>query len=291
MTAVDPLTPSRAPSLGPDLDARLDAAQARIAALGSVLVAVSGGADSALVVALAGRALGGRAAAAMGVSAAYPAEELDWARRVCDQLGVPLHEVPTHQLEDASFLRNDAERCFHCRDELYRGLRPLADSLGLAALCDGTNADDLGDLRPGLRATRRAGVVSPLADAGITKEQVRAASRAWRLPTWDKPQQACLSSRIPRGTPITVAALRRVEEAERWLRDRGIRQLRVREHGDVARIECEDPADIARLAGPPLREACSRALRSLGYAAVSVDLEPFATGRLARLDAAAGPAT
>lgn len=274
------------PALDAALSAKLDAAQARLHDLGSALVALSGGADSALVVALARRALGARVAAAMGVSPAYPREELDSARAVCALLDVPLHEVPTGQLEDAAFLRNDGARCYHCRDNLYSVLGPLAAAHGLAAICDGTNADDLGDHRPGLRAAREAGVVSPLAEASITKAEVRAASRALGLPTWDKPQQACLSSRIPRGTPITVGALRRVEQAERWLRAQGFTQLRVREHGDIARLELPEE-DIARLAADPLRTRCVEALRGFGYAFVSLDLEPFETGRLNRLAPAA----
>jgi len=226
--------------------------------------------------------VGDRAAGAMGTSAAYPEEELSSARATAAHIGARLLEVPTGQLADPAFLRNDAQRCFHCRDDLYSVLRPLADTHGFDAICDGTNADDLGDFRPGRRAALEAGVVSPLADAGITKQQVRDASRAFGLPTWDKPQQACLSSRIPRGTAITLTALRRVERAEAWLRAQGFTQLRVREHGDIARIELE-PQDIARLAQEPLRSECVDALRELGYAFVSVDLEGFATGRLNRL--------
>jgi uncharacterized protein len=276
--------PALEAAVGSALLTKLDAAETRLHELGSALVALSGGADSALVVALARRALGSRVEAAMGVSAAYPAEELASARSVCALLDVRLHEVPTGQLEDADFLRNDGQRCFHCRDDLYGVLAPLAAARGLAAICDGTNVDDLGEHRPGLRAARQAGVISPLAGAGITKAEVRSASRALGLPTWDKPQQACLSSRIPRGTPITMGALHRVEQAERWLRQQGFRQLRVREHGDVARLELPEE-DIARLAEEPLRGRCVAALRGLGYAFVSLDLEPFATGRLSRIGA------
>ena len=269
-------------SVTPELAAKLDAARARLRGLGSVLVAFSGGADSALVLALANQALGEKAAAGMGLSAAYPAEEVDVARTVAQQLGMRFLTVDSRQLEDPDFLRNDAERCYHCRDDLYTHLRPLADAHGLRAICDGTNADDLHDHRPGRRAAAEAGVVSPLADAGITKREVREASRALHLPTWDKPQQACLSSRIPHGVPITVTALRRVERAERLLRNEGFRQLRVREHGDCARIEVEAP-DIPRLLDDALRTRIVAGVRACGYAFVSLDLEGFATGRLNRL--------
>jgi len=265
------------------LAAKLDTVRARLHSLGGVLVAFSGGADSALVLALAREVLGDRAAAAMGVSAAYPEEEVRSARATAEHLGVTLLEPPTAQLADAAFLRNDGQRCFHCRQELYTVLRPLADELGLPAICDGTIIDDLGDVRPGLRATAEAEVISPLAEAQIGKSEVREASRALGLPTWDKPQQACLSSRIPHGTPITVTSLRRVEEAEGWLRARGFRQLRVREHGDVARIELEELEDIARLARDPLRGECVAALRALGYLFVSLDLERFRSGKLNRI--------
>lgn len=266
----------------PDLDARLQAARERLRALGSVLVAFSGGADSALVLALAQQALGERAAAGMGLSAAYPAEEVDAARAVAARLGVRFLEVDTHQLDDPDFLRNDSQRCYHCRDELYAQMRALADAHGLVAVCDGTNADDLGDHRPGRRAAEEAGVVSPLAEAGLTKAQVREASRALRLPTWDKPQQACLSSRIPRGTPITLASLRRVERAERVLRAEGFGQMRVREHGECARVEVE-AQDIPRLLDDALRLRVVEGLRACGYTFVSLDLEGFASGRLNRL--------
>ena len=264
------------------LDAKLDAAREQLRGLGSALVAFSGGADSALVLALAQQALGDRAAAGMGLSAAYPADEVDAARAVAAQLGVRFLDTGTNQLGDPAFMRNDSQRCYHCRDELYAQLRLLADAHGLRALCDGSNADDLHDHRPGRRAAAEAGVVSPLADAGITKQEVRDASRALGLPTWDKPQQACLSSRIPRGTPITVTALRRVEAAERLLRAEGFRQLRVREHGECARIEVE-LQDIPRLLDDGLRERVVNGLRDCGYAFVALDLEGFASGRLNRL--------
>jgi uncharacterized protein len=270
----------------PALAAKLDAARERIRALGSVLVAFSGGADSALVLALAQQAVGDRAAAGMGLSAAYPAEEVDAARAVAAQLRVRFVEVDTAQLDDPAFLRNDSQRCYHCRDELYTQMRALADAHGLVAVCDGSNADDMHDHRPGRRAAVEAGVISPLADAGITKAEVRDASQAMGLPTWDKPQQACLSSRIPRGTPITLVALRRVEKAERLLHAEGFRQVRVREHGECARIEVE-LADISRLLDDALRSRIVDGLRAAGYAFVSLDLEGFATGKLNRLVPAA----
>jgi uncharacterized protein len=275
-------------AVDPGLRARLDTARAALATADGVLVALSGGVDSALVLAVARQALGDRAVAAMGVSAAYSADEIASARAVARHVGARLLEVPTAQLDDPDFLRNDSRRCFHCRSDLYEVLRPLAEEHGLEAIADGTNADDLADYRPGRAAAAKAGVISPLADAGITKADVRAAARALGLPAADRPQNACLSSRIPRGTPITLAALNRVERAESWLRGRGFTQCRVREHGTLARVEV--PAgEIARLAASPLREECVAALRAAGYLFVSLDLEGFESGRLNRLVPEAEP--
>src|SRR5438309_5126437 len=270
------------PSATTPIQAKLEMVRDRLRALGSVLVAFSAGADSALLLRLAHDSLGDRAVAGMGTSAAYPAVEIDDAQVIAGEIGARLLMVDTEQLDDPDFLRNDGQRCYHCRDELYAKLRQLADSAGLVAVVDGTNADDLKDHRPGRRAALAAGVISPLADAGLSKAEVRDASRGLGLRTWDKPQQACLSSRIPQGTAITLSALRRVERAEVLLRSEGIRQLRVREHGEVARIEV-DPADIARLAADPLRSRVVAGLRALGYSFVSLDLEGFATGKLNRL--------
>jgi len=267
---------------GTELDAKVTALQERLVGLGSVLVAFSGGADSALLLAAAVRALGAPAvAAATAVSPSLPATELDGARAFAAGLGVAHHTPRTDELSRDGYAANGRDRCFHCKAELLSVLTPLAASLGLAAVATGTNADDVRDrFRPGIRAAQEAGAVTPLADAGLTKDEVRTVSRAWGLATADKPAAACLASRVAYGLQITPHRLGRVERAERELRAAltgaglGVRNLRVRDLGDHARIEVDHDL-VGELSGRPEVLAAVT-----GFATVEVDQRGFRSGSM-----------
>jgi uncharacterized protein len=253
--------------------------EAELTPLGSACVAFSGGVDSSLVLAAAVRALGADAVVAFtAVSATYLPEELAVARDLAAGLGVRHVVVETHEFDQPSFVANPRERCYFCKRELVAELRSAAAQHGCAALVDGANLDDLGDHRPGMKASAEAGVRHPLLDAGIGKAEVRRLARDLGLSTWDAPQQACLASRIPYGEPITAEKLAAVAAAERVLRGLGFRQCRVRHHGAVARIEVE-PQEVARAAGEA-REAILAGLHAVGFAYVALDLDGFRSGSM-----------
>src|SRR5438876_4029403 len=258
---------------------KLDRARAIVRDLDSVLVAFSGGVDSTLLLKLALDQLADRAVAVLASSPAYPESEQQEARAMARSLGARLVEVDTHELELEAYTRNNPDRCFHCKEELFETLEPIRVELGLQHLAYGATADDAGDHRPGHGSAVRRGVRFPLLEAGMAKSEIRAAARALGLPNWNKPSFACLSSRIPHGTPVTVAALRQIEAAEAALKALGFTQVRVRHHGDVARIEV-DEVDIPRLLAE--RGRVTSALREAGYKFVSADLEGYATGSLNR---------
>ena len=224
---------------------KLDRARGIVRDLGSVLVAYSGGVDSTLLLKLALDELGGRAVAVLASSPAYPESEQDQARQTAHSLGARLVEVETHELELEAYTRNHPDRCFHCKEELFETLEPVRLDLDLEHLAYGATADDAGDHRPGHGSAVRRGVRFPLLEAGMGKPEIRAAARQLGLPNWNKASFACLSSRIPHGTEVTLQALRRIEAAEAAIKSLGFEQVRVRDHGDVARIEV-DPQDIDR---------------------------------------------
>jgi uncharacterized protein len=258
---------------------RLNEARRILRDLGSVLVAYSGGVDSTLLLKLAMDELDDGAVAVLASSPAYPESEQSAARALARSLGARLVEVATSEVELEAYARNHPDRCFHCKEELFDSLEPVRRELGLAHLAYGATADDAGDHRPGHAAAVRRGVRFPLLEAGMPKSEIRAAARSLGLPNWNKPSFACLSSRIPHGTPVTVAALRQIEAAEEAVKRLGFAQVRVRHHGDVARIEVEG-SDIPRLIAE--RERVASAVREAGYKFVSVDLEGYSTGHLNR---------
>ncbi len=274
-----------------DLSARLDALRDHLLATGSVLIAFSGGCDSAFLLTAAVRALGAdRVAAATAVSASLPQSELTQAREFATRLGVRHLTPATLEMSRPDYRANGRDRCFHCKAELLDVLVPLADDMGFGAVATGTNADDAADpFRPGIRAAAERGAITPLRDAGLTKQQVREASRHWGLTTADKPAAACLSSRVAYGLTISSARLGRVERAESDLRQAmtsaglGVRNLRVRDLGDVARIEVDQEFVGA------LRDAPSVTSAVQGFVRIEVDPVGFRSGSMNEVPPSSAP--
>ena len=247
--------------------------------MGSVLVAYSGGVDSAYLAVVAHRVLGSRALAVTADSESLATAQREQALDVARRFGFAHRMVRTREIDDPRYARNAEDRCYHCKSALFRRLLPLAEEEGLGHVAYGLIVDDLSDYRPGHRAADEAGVRAPLAEAGLGKEDIRALSRELGLPTWDLPASPCLSSRVPYGTAVTPEALRRIDRAEAGLRDLGFRELRVRHLGDGARIEIARE-EMTRLEAPEVREAALAAVRAAGYAEVRIDPEGYRRGRL-----------
>jgi uncharacterized protein len=245
----------------------------------SVIVAFSAGVDSTFIAAVAAQELGARALAVTATSPSFPERELQEAGDLARSLGLHHRVIASNEMANPDYANNPQSRCYHCKTELYSLLRQIATTEGYAHLVDGTNADDVNDYRPGRQAALEKTVESPLQELGFTKQDIREASRALKLKTSDKPAFSCLASRFPYGEKITVEGLRRVELAENALKDLGFTNLRVRAHGDTARIEL-DPAQVARAVDEPLRARIVSLLTGYGFRYVTLDLQGYRRGSL-----------
>ena len=245
----------------------------------SVIVAYSGGVDSAFLAAVANEALGRKALSVTAVSPSLAPSELDEATDLANRIGLNFMTIETNEIDRPDYQANNPDRCFFCKDELYTHLVRFAEEESFDSIVNGTNVDDLGDYRPGIEAAKQYGVRSPLVEAELTKDDIRVLSRDMHLPTWDKPAQACLSSRIPYGTTVTVEALTKIAKAEQFLRSKGFKQLRVRHHETIARIEIE-PSDFSAITSEPLRSEINQEFKNIGYSYITLDLDGFRSGSL-----------
>ena len=247
--------------------------------LESVVVAFSGGVDSTLLLKMCCDVLGRRVVAVTVDSPIHPAHELGDAVKMAELLQVKHLVIQSQELENPRFKANSPDRCYHCKKGLFRALKEIAAAQGVSNVVEGSNVDDLGDYRPGIRAADELGIRHPLREAGLTKSEIRALSKEMGLPIWNKPSLACLASRIPYGTPITLETLASIDAAETFIRSLGIAQVRVRHYGHTARIEVE-PGDIENLAGEATRQRIVDHLKGLGYLYVALDLAGYRTGSL-----------
>jgi len=259
------------------IEGKLERLSANIGALPSALVCYSGGVDSAFVLAVATRQLGGRAVGMTAVSPSLPPGELDYAKALAKEIGADHRIVASNEMADPRYVANNTDRCFYCKSELYEIAEVKRNEWGLAVTLNGTNCDDLGDYRPGLVAAKDAGVKSPLVDCGFSKADVRAAAHVIGLGAWDKPALACLSSRIPYGTSVTAERLAQIGGFEADLKKLGFRQVRVRYHDKLARVEL-DIEEMARAVDPAVRSEIVAAGKRSGFHYVTLDLGGYRTG-------------
>ena len=261
------------------IDFKLERLHSLLTDMGGVVIGYSGGVDSAMLAAVAKKILGDRAVCVLASSATYPASEVQEALETAAKLGINVIQIETDELKNEAFAVNTPDRCFFCKTELFGKLIAIGQDHGLKWVIDGANLDDLDDYRPGSRAAAELGVRSPLREAGLTKNDIREISHRMGLPTWNKPSFACLSSRIPYGTRIEPDILRRLDRAERFMKELGFRQVRVRHHGEIARIEVE-PEEIMRVASPEIRRQVTEKFKELEYLYTTLDLDGYRMGSM-----------
>ncbi len=258
---------------------KLDALRALLREMGGIVIGYSGGVDSAFLAKVAQEELGERAVAVVALSESYAEREKEAALELAERIGIRLHAVRTNELENEHYAANPTNRCYYCKEELFVHLKRVSDDTGIPHIAYGAIADDLGDHRPGATAAQEYGARAPLQEVMLWKTEIRLLSKGLGLPTWDKPSLACLSSRIPYGTPVTADLLTRLDRCEEFLHDQGFRQVRVRHHDTIARIEI-DRAEFARVLEPGVSDAIVARFKELGYTYVSLDLAGYKSGSM-----------